>query len=81
MNRDKFAQTLGFADYEKLIQESEVIINEGEAGWYVTKLPNGQWAAWDEWELAPDRVAFFNSRGQAIAFHLGGFIEKCRQEE
>jgi len=80
MNRDKFAQMLGFADYEKLIQSSEPIIREGEINWYVTKLPSGQWAAWDEWELAEDRVMRFSTRGEAIAFHLGAFAEKCRAE-
>ena len=81
MTQDQFAQMLGFADYEKLIQESEPVIREGDVTWYVTKLPDGRWAAWDEWELAEDRVMRLPTRGEAIAFHLGAFAEKCRQEQ
>lgn len=81
MTQNQFAQSLGFSDYERLIHASEVIIQEGEVGWYVTKLPSGQWAAWDEWELAEDRVIRFSTRGEAIAFHLGAYVEKCRQEQ
>jgi len=78
MTRDQFAQLLGFSDYEALMSASEVVINEGEIGWYITKLPNGRWAAWDEWELSMDRVMRFDTRGEAVAFHLGAFAEKCR---
>lgn len=80
MTRDQFAQVLGFKDYETLIQASEPVIREGDVSWYVTKLPCGHWAAWDEWELSADRVSYFNSRAQAISFHLGAFVEKCREE-
>lgn len=81
MTHNQFAQALGFSDYEALMSASEVIINEGEVGWYITKLPNGRWAAWDESELSMDRVMRFDTRGEAVAFHLGAFAEKCRQEE
>jgi len=81
MTRDQFAQMLGFKDYETLIQDSESVIREGDIAWYITKLPCGHWAAWDEWELSVDRVVYFATRSEAVAFHLGGFAEKCRQEE
>jgi len=67
---DEFAQSLGFASYEQLVQASEVVVTEGDVDWYVTPLADGHWAAWDDAELAPDRVAYFDTHEEAVAFHL-----------
>lgn len=80
MTRDQFAQALGFSDYEVLMQDSEAVIKEGDVDWLVTRLPDGRWAAWDDAELSLDRVMYFSTRGEAVAFHLGAFVEKCREE-
>lgn len=80
MTRDQFAQALGFSDYEALMQDSEAVIREGDIDWFVTKFPCGHWAAWDDAELSLDRVMYFATRGEAVAFHLGAYVEKCREE-
>jgi len=78
MTHDRFAQALGYADWAALMQTSEPVISEGDISWYVTHLPDGHWATWDEAELSPDRVMRFASRGEAVAFHLGGYAALCR---
>lgn len=80
MTRDQFAQALGFSDFEVLVQESESVIKEGDVDWFVTQLPDGRWAAWDDAELSLDRVMYFAARGEAVAFHLGAYVEKYREE-
>jgi len=68
---DEFAEALGFASYEELMEESEVIFREGDIHWYVTPLPGGRWAAWDDAErLSLDRVEFFLTREAAVQYHL-----------
>ena len=67
---DEFAQALGFGSYDELARASETIVTTGDAGWYVTALPDGRWAAWDESELSLDRVAYFESREAAVQHHL-----------
>src|SRR5690606_34580820 len=49
-----FAMALGFDDYEDLGRASESIITDGDTDWYVTALPDGRWAAWDDSELSLD---------------------------
>ena len=65
-----FAQALGFSDYEALMAASESIQQEGDIDWFVTQLPDGRWAAWDDAELAVDRVAYFATREAAVQYHL-----------
>src|SRR5690606_14203978 len=75
-----FAEALGFASYEDLVEESEVIFREGDIYWYVTCLPGGRWAAWDDAEISLDRVMYFNTRGEAVVFHLSAYAEKYGEE-
>ena len=70
MAREEFAKGLGFASYEDLVEASEVVIREGDIDWYVTRLPSGRWAAWDDAELSLDRVEFFLTREAAVQYHL-----------
>lgn len=76
MARNQFAQALGSADYETLGRASESVISEGDVDWFVTQLPNGRWAAWDDAELTPDRVAYFDTREAAVQYHLDAHSEK-----
>jgi len=73
MDELEFAEALGFESYEKLIQASESVVTEGDVDWYVTQLPDGRWAAWDDAELALDRVAYFATREEAIEFHRDAY--------
>lgn len=65
----KFAETLGFDDYESLMQASEPVVHEGDVDWFISQLPDGRWAAWDDAELSLDRVEYFDTREEAIEFH------------
>jgi len=65
----EFAEALGFDSYEKLMQASESIVSEGDIDWYITRLPDGRWAAWDDAELSLDRVEYFDTREEAAEFH------------
>jgi len=65
MSPDTFAIVLGFEHYEALLEASETIYQEGDISWFVTRLPGDKFAAWDEAELAFDRVEHFNTRGEA----------------
>ena len=67
---DEFAQAMGFGSYDELARASETIVTTGDVGWYVTALPDGRWAAWDESELSFDRVAYFETREAAVQYHL-----------
>ena len=66
---DEFAQTLGFADFEVLLRASELVIGERDIDWFVAKLPDGRWVAWDD-TLDLGRVAYFASREAAVQHHL-----------
>jgi len=72
---EEFAKGLGFESYEDLMEASEAIITEGDVDWYVTQLPDGRWAAWDDAELSLDRVEYFATREEAEAFHLDAYEE------
>ena len=78
MTNKKFAQALGFSSFEDLVRASESIIKESNADWYVTQLPDGRWASWKDADLSIDMVMHFNTRGEAIAFHLGVYAERMR---
>lgn len=63
--RDVFARTLGFRDYDSLIIASRKISQKGNISQYITELPDGRWAVWNDNELAYDRVAIFDHRVNA----------------
>ena len=68
---EEFAEALGFESYEDLLEASEVVVREGDIYWYVTPLPGGRWAAWDDAErLSLDRVEFFLTREAAVQYQL-----------
>lgn len=74
MTMDEFAKMLGFASESVLVEDaSEVVVVEGDITWYITRLPDGRWAAWDDAELSLDRVAYFATREEAVNFHRAGF--------
>lgn len=75
MTPDRFAQHLGYNTYEELMQHSEpAVYPNKDITWYVTRLPNGLWAAWDDSELSPDRVAYLPNRDAAITYHLEAYL-------
>jgi len=73
LDRDEFARTLGYADYEALCLASERVAVEGDVTWYITRLPDGRWAAWDDAEIALDRVTYHGSRDAALRYQWDGW--------
>jgi len=65
MDWDEFAQALGYTDRHELWDKMEKIFAEGDVGWYIAPLPDGKWVAFDDSELALDRVEYFNSQEEA----------------
>ena len=66
MKKDEFAKNLGFADWEQLMEDDMTteIRRNGDVSFYVTNCgllnPDSELghAAWDDFELSPDRVTF-----------------------
>lgn len=82
MTMEEFAQHLGFATESVLLEDaSEIAVVEGDIHWYITRLPDGRWAAWDDSELSPDRVSYFDTREEAVKFHRKGFCYSDLPEE
>jgi len=80
MDESAFAEALGFDSYDSLMQASESVVREGDIDWFITQLPDGRWAAWDDAELSLDRVAYFDTREEAESFHLDAYAEKYGEE-
>ena len=70
---EAFAKVLGFDSWSDLMNASEHIVSEGDIDWWISRLPDGRWAAWDDAELAADRVHYADTREEAIEFHRAGF--------
>lgn len=73
MDELEFAEALGFDSYESLMEASESVVREGDIDWYITQLPDGRWAAWDDAELSLNRVEFFDTREEAAEFHRDAY--------
>lgn len=65
MNKEQFAQELGFETWEDLLEQTNEIHRLNDVSFYVTNTDpynrkNGlKWATWDDFELSADRVEFF----------------------
>ncbi len=71
--KEKFAKELGYTDYSDLCEKSEVVYEEpGDITWYVTELPDGRWAAWDDAEISLHRVTYHATRDEAVAYQKAG---------
>ncbi|GAB6875649.1 hypothetical protein [Thermaerobacter litoralis] len=70
---DAFAQHLGYATWNDLLTASEQVAAEGDVGWYITRLPDGRWAAWDDAETAADRVSLHATRDDAVRYQWSGW--------
>lgn len=74
LSMEELAQKLGFASESVLIEDaSEIVVKEDDISWYITRLPNGRWVAWDDAEISLNRVKYFDTREEAIEFHRQGF--------
>lgn len=75
MNHDAFARGLGFTDFNTLLDASEVVAHEkDDTQWYITKIPDGVWVAWDDAELSPDRVEYTEHKIGALNHVYDGLV-------
>ena len=74
-DRETFARHLGYASWDDLLAASEEVAIEGDISWYVTRLPDGRWAAWDDAEMATDRVTIHATRETAIADQYAAWLD------
>ncbi|SFU94915.1 hypothetical protein [Alicyclobacillus macrosporangiidus] len=75
-----FAQALGFGSETQLFEASQAVLQNGDVTWYITRLPDGRWVAWDDSEVSLERVEFFDTRDEAEAFQMAG-VEAVIQSE
>jgi len=62
MKFDELAKAFGFESKEQMFKTTEKVVSE----WYITKLLDNQWIAWNEKET--DKVGCFPTREEAMAF-------------
>ncbi|MGI6448781.1 MAG: hypothetical protein ACOX3R_00385 [Desulfitobacteriia bacterium] len=65
MNKDHFAKSFGFIDYEEMVGNSTTIFQDDDVSWCIAKLPHGKFLTWDDAEIADDRVEVFFTRDEA----------------
>lgn len=70
MKKSVFAEKLGFQSYEDVLDASREIYAEGDISWFLTELPDGRWAAWDDAEIDIDRVETFYHRFEAEDYQI-----------
>lgn len=81
VDEEAFAKVLGFDSWSQLMDASEHIVSEGDIDWWISRLPDGRWAAWDDAELSVDRVEYFSTRKEAVDFQREGFEASELPEE
>jgi hypothetical protein len=65
MNKDHFAKNFGFYDYEEMLENSITVFQDPDVSWCVSSLPHGKFLAWDDAEIADDRVEVFFTKEEA----------------
>lgn len=74
MTIDELATALGFDSREALYGASNDFAEESDVTWWVTGLPDGRWAAWDDSEIDLARVQMFDSESEAEDELQAGWI-------
>ena len=62
--RKALAKALGFESYDSLLAASQHVNSNDGLAWYLTSLPDGSWAAWNDVQLHLDR--HYASREEAL---------------
>ncbi len=82
LDKNTFAEKLGFTDWNELMDMSEIIYTQGNVSWFVTYQPmSGRYIAWDDVELSLDRVQKFDHRLAVEDFQTTGFAETLPRNE
>jgi len=75
MDWREFAKKMGFRDERELWEKMEKVYSQGDVGWYVLQIPDGRWIAFDDAEIALDRVEYFPTKAKAKRY-----LEECWKE-
>lgn len=65
MNKDHFAKSFGFFDYEEMLDNTTTVFQDQDIAWCISKLPQGKFLTWDNAEIADDRVEVFYTKEEA----------------
>lgn len=65
MNKDHFAKSFGFFDYEEMLDNTTTVFLDQDIAWCISKLPQGEFLTWDNAEIADDRVEVFYTKEEA----------------
>lgn len=74
MTLDEIAAALKFDSREDMYEASFAFKEEGDVTWWITGLPDGRWAAWDDSEIDLARVQVFNSESEAADELQAGWL-------
>ncbi|HHV65973.1 MAG TPA: hypothetical protein GXX46_13060 [Peptococcaceae bacterium] len=80
MNKDHFAKSFGFVDYEEMVDNSTTVFRDKDVSWSIAKLPHGKYLTWDDAEIADDRVEVFFTREEAEEY-LSVLRNKAKAEK
>lgn len=73
MTETELRRALGERDWATVTQHAEIVAREGDVEWIILPLADGRWAATDDAEIDADRMEFFATREEALAFQQAGW--------
>ncbi|MEW6183026.1 MAG: hypothetical protein AB1500_07600 [Bacillota bacterium] len=79
MDRGEFARKLGFRDADALDDASESLDEGYGSASYITNLPDGRWAVWEDAE--PSGVSYHDTREEAEDTVRTGLYEEDLGDE
>ncbi|WP_133121311.1 hypothetical protein [Kyrpidia spormannii] len=68
MSKGRLAKALGFLGVESLEQNSFEIAHDDSKTWYITILPEGDYALWNNKETDPNLVMYFDTPDEVIEY-------------
>jgi hypothetical protein len=78
MTEDELRAAILSNDFAPIYHHPETTITheEGDITWYLGRLDDGRWWAYDDAEpMDPDRLVFFDTKAEAQQFDADGWIE------
>ena len=76
MEEEDFARLFGYKDWGELHEHTETLYREGFlCSWYISLTKDGRWGAWDNAEIAKDRIEWYDTRQEAVKY-----MEECWEE-
>ncbi|MFP3727893.1 hypothetical protein U8V72_22140 [Priestia filamentosa] len=79
---DKFSQSLGYTTWDELMDNTfHIFTIPPDAEWFATKLPNGNWAVWNDEGQPPFKHKEFEKWKDAIKYVRDVFERNNYSEE